>query len=164
MFKELASVLGKEQEGQQLLDQYWQRVEKLKQALGDRRHTLNVSVANANATYGISIQGEKNFSGEVLRDIGLQRPPTQRGDFFYLDDVSEEKLPLIDGDILFFMTWDTEEDLEALEELKQEPLWKQLNVVQNNQVYFVGIHWGNPDIFAINAVLDDLFKYLVNTP
>jgi iron complex transport system substrate-binding protein len=59
MFKELAAVLGKEQEGQQLLDQYWQRVEKLKQALGDRRHTLNVSVANANATYGISISSER---------------------------------------------------------------------------------------------------------
>lgn len=162
--EELAQVLGKENAAQQLLDEYWQRIEKLQQALGDRRHTLNVSIASDGAAYHPWIQGEKHFSGEVLRDVGLQRPPAQRGHFFLIDNISEEKISIIDGDVLFFVAWGTAEDLEAVEKLKQNPLWQQLNVVQRNQVYFVGVHWSNPDILAINRVVDDLFKYLVNTP
>ncbi|NEQ28399.1 MAG: iron-siderophore ABC transporter substrate-binding protein, partial [Microcoleus sp. SIO2G3] len=42
-------------------------------------------------------------------------------------------------------------------------LWQKLNVVQRNQVYFVGVHWHYSDILAINAILDDLFKYLVDS-
>ncbi|WP_235622352.1 hypothetical protein [Nostoc sp. PCC 7524] len=47
--------------------------------------------------------------------------------------------------------------------LKQNPLWSQLEVVQKNKVYLVGTHWHNSGIFAINAILDDLEKYLVNS-
>ncbi len=39
-----------------------------------------------------------------------------------------------------------------------------LNVVQNDRVCYVGIHWHNPDILASYAVIDDLFRCLVNTP
>ncbi|XQQ06916.1 MAG: iron-siderophore ABC transporter substrate-binding protein [Leptolyngbya sp. IPPAS B-1204] len=163
MFEELAQMLDKEEMSQQLIEQYWKRVEKLKQALGERRHTLQISVASTNSQE-IWAYGEKHFSGTVLSDIGLQRPSAQRGDFFYIGNISKEKISHIDGDILFFLTWDSEDDVEALEKLRQESLWQQLNVVQRNQVYFVGEHWHNPDVFAINAVLDDIEKYLVDTP
>jgi len=162
--EELAQVLDKEEVSQQLINDYWQRVEDLRQALGNRLHTLQVSVAGDTADYQIWINGEKQFSGTVLNDVGLQRPPAQRGDFFYIDNISEEKISIIDGDVLFFIAWGTAEDLEAVEKLKQNPLWQQLNAVQRNQVYFVGGHWSNADVFAINAILDDLEKYLVNTP
>jgi iron complex transport system substrate-binding protein len=163
--EELAKILGRGEEGKQLMDQYWRKIEKLKQALGDRRQTLQVSIANTSSGYGIWAYGEKHFSGTVLSDIGLQRPPAQRGDFFYIENISKEELSTIDGDVLFFVSWEREEqDRQTLEKLKQEPLWQKLNVVQRNQVYFVNSHWHHSDIFAINAILDDLFKYLVSTP
>ncbi|MBW4477595.1 MAG: iron-siderophore ABC transporter substrate-binding protein [Tolypothrix brevis GSE-NOS-MK-07-07A] len=170
MLKELATVLGKEKEGQQLIDQYWQRVKKLQQALvvgaatpkENRRKTMEVSIANTSSEYGIWSYGEKHFSGSVLKDIGLQRPKSQRGDFFYIDNISKEKISDIDGDVLFFVSWEREDDKETLEKLKQNPLWSQLEVVQKNKVYLVGAHWHSSDIFAINAILDDLEKYLVN--
>ncbi|WP_316433967.1 iron-siderophore ABC transporter substrate-binding protein [Leptolyngbya sp. NK1-12] len=160
--EELAQVLGKEKVAQQFINNYWQRIEKLQQTLGDRRYTLTISIAGADS-YDLWIQGENYLSAEVLRDVGLQRPQAQRGDFLYIN-ASEEKISMLDGDILFFVTRSTVEDLQAIEKLKQKPLWQRLNVVQRNQVYFVGVHWSNPDIFAINAVLDDLEKYLVNSP
>nr|WP_041919018.1 ABC transporter substrate-binding protein [Gloeocapsa sp. PCC 7428] len=162
MFEELATVLGKEEVSQQLIAQYWQRVEKLKQALGDRRQTLEVSIANTSSEYGIWSYGEKHFSGSILKDIGLQRPPAQRGDFFYIENISQEKISDIDGDVLFFVSWEREDDRKTLDKLKQNPLWSQLEVVQNNKVYVVGTHWHNSDIYAINAILDDLETYLVN--
>jgi iron complex transport system substrate-binding protein len=162
--EELAQILDKEEAGKQLINEYWQRVEKLKQALGDRRKTLQVSIANTSSEYGIWSYGEKHPSGSVLEDIGLQRPESQRGDFFYIENISAEKISDIDGDVLFFVSAEREDDKKTLETLKQSPLWAQLGVVQRDQVHFVGRHWHSWDILAINAILDDLEKYLVNTP
>ncbi|WP_322744015.1 ABC transporter substrate-binding protein [Nostoc edaphicum] len=60
-FEELAQILGKEEVSKQLIDKYWQRVEKLKQALGvgaaspneNRRNTIKVSIANTSSESGI---------------------------------------------------------------------------------------------------------------
>jgi iron complex transport system substrate-binding protein len=164
MFEELATVLGKEKVSKQLIDQYWQRVEKLKAALSERRNTIKVSIANTSSEHGIWSYGEKHHSGSVLQDIGLQRPKSQRGDFYYIENISKEKISDIDGDVLFFVSWEREDDKKTLNKLKQSPLWSQLKVFQKNKVYFVGMHWHSSDIFAINAILDDLEKYLVSTP
>ena len=79
----LAKLLDKEDTSQRLMNDYWQRVKSIKQALGPQREQLEVSVANSSSEYGIWAYGEKHFPGEVLNDIGLQRPSAQRGDFIY---------------------------------------------------------------------------------
>jgi iron complex transport system substrate-binding protein len=168
--EELARILGKEELSKQLIDKYWQRVEKLKQALDisagspkeNRRKTMEVSIANTSSEYGIWSYGEKHYSGSVLKDIGLQRPKSQRGGFFYIENISKEKISDIDGDVLFFVSWERKDDKKTLNKLKQSPLWSQLKVVQKNKVYLAGMHWHSNDVFAINAILDDLYKYLVN--
>jgi iron complex transport system substrate-binding protein len=163
--EELAQILDKEEVGKQLMNEYWQRIEYLQQALGDRRQNLKVSVVDAfYDSLTFTIYGEKHYSGTVLSDVGLQRPSAQQGGFFYIENISEEKISDIDGDILFLFAWELENDKEALEKFQQNPLWQQLSAVQHNQVYFVGEHWHEADVFAINAILDDLEKYLINTP
>jgi len=162
MLKDLAIVLGKTKEFNQLVDQYNQRVENLKQALGDRRHELQISVANASPQFGIWVYGEKHPVGRVLNDIGLQRPPSQRGDFYYIDNISEEVLSMIDGDVLFFLVSRKQDSQEMLDRLRKNPLWQQLKAFQNNKIYFVSEeHWHSFNYLSINAVIDDLFKYLV---
>jgi iron complex transport system substrate-binding protein len=163
-FEKLAKALGKQETAERLLNEYWQRVAKLKQALGDRGRIMKVSIANTSPEYGIWSYGEKHFSGSVLADIGLQRPDAQRGDFFYIENLSKETLLSIDGDALFFTSWGRADDKKTLEKLKRGSLWLKLKVVQNNRVYAVGGHWHNSDILAINAILDDLENYLVHTP
>jgi iron complex transport system substrate-binding protein len=159
--QELAQILGKETVSQQLIDRYSQRIEQLKQALGDRRHTLTVSaVATGEGIFWG--YGQKHHSGTILEEIGLQRPRSQMGDLFYLPNISEEMLSDIDGDVLFFTLWGNRAKT-TLDKLQRRPLWQQLNAVQRNQVYFVREHWHEPDIFAINAILDDLEKYLINS-
>jgi len=162
--EEIAYILDREEEGKQLINDYWKRVEKLKQALGDRRHHLKISIANTSSEYGIWSYGKNHPAGAILKDIELQRPEAQRGDFFYIENISIEKLSTIDGDILFFVSWEREDDQKTLERLKQNPLWAKLEVVQKNRVYLVGGHWHSSDILAIHAILDDMEKYLVNNP
>jgi iron complex transport system substrate-binding protein len=160
---ELAKVLDKEEAGNQLMKEYWQRIEKLKQALGNRRHQIQVSAVGLFPGYAYAY-GKKSPVGAILNDIGLQRPSSQRGDSYYvLEHLSEERLYDIDGDVLFFLTRGGDQDAkEVLEGLTQKPLWRQLKAVQQNQAYLVGAHWHIGDIFAMNVILDDLFKYLVN--
>ncbi|WP_268744002.1 ABC transporter substrate-binding protein [Chlorogloeopsis fritschii] len=157
--------LDKTKEADRFMDEYELRIENLKQALGDRRHQLLVSVATISSAYGIWAYGEKHPVGMVLNDIGFQRPLAQRGNFYYINNISEERLANIDGNVLFFLVHGNRRDREILEELQQRPLWRQLKAVQQNQVYFVDAgHWYSMDILAINAIIDDLFKYLVNAP
>ncbi|NJL39090.1 MAG: ABC transporter substrate-binding protein, partial [Leptolyngbyaceae cyanobacterium SM1_4_3] len=83
--------------------------------------------------------------------------------------ISRELLSQSDGDVLF--VWTAENEAEAnqkaqknLEELQHDPLWKTLDVVQKNKVYFVPSYWIGAGPIAANAVIDDLFKYLIETP
>ncbi|MDJ0591030.1 MAG: iron-siderophore ABC transporter substrate-binding protein [Pleurocapsa sp. MO_226.B13] len=163
-FKELAQILDKEETYPQLMAEYWQRIENLKQALGDRSKKLEISIAGTASGAGIWAYGEKHPVGDILNDIGLQRPPIQRGNFYYLENISEEKLSDIDGDILFLTSWGREEDREIGQKLSQKPLWQKLKVVRQKQVYVVGHYWHNAgNILAVNAILDDLEKYLLNS-
>lgn len=167
-FTELVNVLDQKEVGKRLMSKYYQRIEKLKEALGDRRHKLQVSVVGIYQDNKIVPYGERYPASTVIKDIGLQRPSGQRGDFYYTNSISEEQLSNIDADVLFFLAprqKGANESNEFLEKLQQKPLWRQLKVVQKNQVYFVDErNWGGFDILAMNAVIDDLFKYLVNTP
>ena len=159
----LAQLLDKEEVSQQLMDDYWQRVENIKEAIGPQREQLEVSVANSSSEHGIWAYGEDHFVGEVLSDIGVKRPPSQRGDFFYIENISKETLSDIDGDVLFFISWGREQDKETHQKLREDPLWQKLSVIQNDNVYFVEGYWHNSgSILAINAVLDDLERYLTN--
>jgi iron complex transport system substrate-binding protein len=141
LLEELAYILNREKNGQKLTDEYEQRIKKLQQALGDRRYNMNVSIASGTAQFGPWINGESHTSGMILNDVGLQRPLSQRGAFFYIYNISQENISVIDGDVLFYVAWGRKEDLEAVEGLGQKPLWRKLNAVQRDRVYFVGEHW-----------------------
>lgn len=163
--EELAKVLGKEDQADQLMTQYWQRIEDLKQALGNDRHQIQISVASISVEFGIWAYGEKSPVGIVLNDIELQRPPAQQGDFHAIENISLERLSDIDGDVLFFVVRSEEGTEEILQNLQQNLLWKKLKAVQQNRVYFVDSgHWHSLDILGMNAVIDDLFEYLVENP
>ncbi|HAG80698.1 MAG TPA: iron-siderophore ABC transporter substrate-binding protein [Cyanobacteria bacterium UBA12227] len=161
----IANIFGKEREKKQLINQYWQRIEKIKQALGNKRHQMQVSVITVNPPYGIFTYGKKHPTGKLLHDIGLQRPPMQTGDFFTKDKISQELLSEVDGDVIFLSYRGGKGAKESLQKLQKNPLWRQLKAVQQNRVYLVDSdNWYAFDVLAMNAVLDDLEKYLLNTP
>ncbi|MGD1927591.1 MAG: ABC transporter substrate-binding protein [Leptolyngbyaceae cyanobacterium] len=162
----LSKMLSKEDIADQLINNYQQRVDELKQTLGESRTDLFISVVTMTADFGIWAYGSKYPTSIVLDDIGVQRPPSQIGDFDYTEVISLEKLDTIDGDVLFFVNRRNEDDKNSIFEMQKSPLWQQLEVVKNNQVYPVDLdHWYiDHSILGVNAVLDDLFKYLVNSP
>ncbi|UKO96885.1 iron-siderophore ABC transporter substrate-binding protein [Nostoc sp. UHCC 0870] len=167
VFHFITQVLGKEEKAQQALNHYYQRIEELKISLGDRYQNQTVSIsggAGINTLYAFT--SKNTFSGSILSDLGLQQPETQNivTPYGVIYNISEERLELFDGDVLFFLAFG-KEGKASFERLRQRPLWKTLKAVQKGQVYPVnGYTWTGANILAADAVIDDLYKYLVNTP
>ncbi|MCC5601443.1 iron-siderophore ABC transporter substrate-binding protein [Nostoc favosum] len=174
-FSFVAKVLGREDAYQQAWNRYYQRIQELKIALGvgaaspkenryQNKKFSYVYLQTSNSSIFIS-ELKNIFAGSILNDVGLQRTKSQdvftpKGYLF----IPEEELSQIDGDVIFIGIYG-DDDEKSLKELKQKPLWKTLKAVQQNHVYLVKLSiWRESNLLAADAVIDDLYKYLVNTP
>ncbi|MBD3885232.1 iron-siderophore ABC transporter substrate-binding protein [Phormidium tenue FACHB-886] len=161
-FNFVAKVLGKTEEAKQRWAKYDQRIASLKAALGNRLQELQVSFVHV-CCGTIDIDLKNSFNGSILADAGIRRPPTQAVSIAGgITSLSEERLMDIDGDVLFVAA-DGQESAQKLIKLKYNPLWKNLRAVRKNQIYSVNYPtWRGGNPLAADAVIDDLFKYLVN--
>ncbi|MHC5778365.1 ABC transporter substrate-binding protein [Nostoc sp.] len=167
-----ARVLGKTKTAQQVMDNYYARLTQFKAKMGDRLNTTLVSVAELR-TDALWLWAKASFSGVILKDAGVARPYSQTldsqatlslggGPAAYA--LSEELLSELDGDILFLVSEDalgTRDLHPILEQLKAEPLWSKLKVVQQEKVHEVGFYWVQFGPLAANRMIDDLERYLV---
>ena len=154
-----AEALGKSQEAEALIQQYEQRVQSLRQAMGDRLKTTQVSVVNFWQD-NVRIYMKDSFSGQILQDVGLPRPAAQNKDKLW-ERVSLELIPTMDGDVLFLLLGD--HNSSKLQQFQQHPLWSQLKPVQEKKVYEVDSYlWiAGWSLTSANLILDDLSKSLV---
>ncbi|MBW4417607.1 MAG: iron-siderophore ABC transporter substrate-binding protein [Myxacorys californica WJT36-NPBG1] len=155
--KKEAEALGKTPEAEKLLQNYEQRVQTFRKSMGDRRPQISVVNFWQN---NVRIYMKQSFSGLILQDVGLPRPPAQNKDKLW-ERMSLELIPQMDGDAIFLLLGDHNES--NLTQFKQHPLWSQLKPVKENKVYEVDNYiwvagWG---MIGANHVLDDLFQHLV---
>lgn len=95
--------------------------------------------------------------------MGLLNPRFEDSDATGEILISEEILPEIDSDILFIAPL-RKDDNSFIQRLQQKPLWSKLKAVQNNQVYIVDFSvWRGLNILAAHEILNELYKYLINT-
>lgn len=159
-FDFVAEALGKTAAAEQVWAGYDQRIQDLKTALGDTYQDKAISVVRI-CCNAVASDVENSFSGSILKDAGLRRPPSQGEADGGLVFFSEEFLPELDGDIMFVILDEDEDSQEIFEQLQRKPLWNQLNAVQQEQVYVVNLAtWRGGNPLAADAVIDDLFKYL----
>ncbi len=111
----------------------------------------------------------------VLQDVGLARPAAQdigateaerRFDNPIQTSISRELLSQAGGDVIFIWTGENtpegnQQAASQLQTLQQDPLWQKLTAVQAKRVSQVPNYWIGSGPIAANAVLDDLFKYLI---
>ncbi|MEM8677691.1 MAG: iron-siderophore ABC transporter substrate-binding protein [Cyanobacteria bacterium P01_G01_bin.67] len=176
----IGDALGKSDEVKQIMADYYQRTKEFKQKMGAKTSNLvsegsdeiqEVSVVRIDSTE-ISLYTKTGLIGTVLEDVGLSRPPSQDLDFESTKalgsnsihySISREVLDKADGDAIFFVVdyWDSQIE-DSLSSLKTDPLWLTLDAVKQNKVYEIpASDWVSSGLITANAVLDDLFKYLV---
>ncbi|QBD83537.1 iron-siderophore ABC transporter substrate-binding protein [Ktedonosporobacter rubrisoli] len=156
-----AEALGKTQEANTLLQHYNQRLAELKQKMGPRLAQTHVSIVRV-LPDRIRLYMGASFIGTILRDAGLPRPPAQDQDKKFAQEVTYENIQTMDGDVIFIMNYGNSKD--KMQDLMNQPQWKQLNAVKNGKVFTVADDvWSTGiGIEAANLVIDDLFKYLVS--
>ena len=169
-----ASVFQLDDEFAEMLELYESRIAELQEALGEERAEIEVSLARPVNPF---IWLEDSPPGRILQEVGLGRPafqidPTveqsEAGLSWGYVNVSEERIDLVDGDVIFVFTfaWDDPED-ERYQELQtfmaENQLWQTLEAVQAGNVYLVGGHWIRAQShLQAHMILDDLFTYLTD--
>ncbi|MDD9269422.1 ABC transporter substrate-binding protein [Paenibacillus sp. GCM10023248] len=157
-----AEAMNKKAEGDKIIGDFENRITAFKQKAGDK---LNTKVSIVRFMPGkVRIYMKDTFSGVVLKKLGLQRPAPQDQEKF-ADDVQKERIPDMNGDILFYFTYDNDkgEGNKIEEEWLKDPLWKNLEVVQKGNVHKVSdAVWNTAGgIRAANLLLDDLEGYFL---
>ncbi|MDF5714317.1 MAG: iron-siderophore ABC transporter substrate-binding protein [Rhizonema sp. NSF051] len=175
-FMPLAKALGKTETAKRLINDYNLRLTEFKEKMGSRLQKTIVSVVRL-IPQTINPLTKGSFSGVILEDAGLTRPPSQNLDAITTQkkagnpvgyNISPEVLSQIDGDILFIVRYGFKNPVQAKiagHQLMNEPLWSKLNVVRHNKVYVVDeFYWLTGSYLSANRVLDDLFRDIASSP
>lgn len=177
VFHAFGTVLNREAIAQQVMANYDQRLQEFKRRLAEEKSSPPLVSVIRVYPEKINIYLRDSFPGTIVQDAGLPRPPSQNLSAAEAQkiannpiqmSISRELLPEADGDVMFL--WTGENTLEASQQakeklaaLKSDPLWQKLKVVKENKVYQVPSYWIGSGPMAANAVIDDLFKYLLDS-
>ena len=104
-FKLYAQALNKEDVGKEKLDAYNKRIEDLKVEFGNQTQQ-EVSMVRFMAG-DVRIYHKDSFSGVILEQLGFARPAEQDLPDFAEKGVTKERIPAMDGDIMFYFTYET---------------------------------------------------------
>ncbi|MFP7297352.1 ABC transporter substrate-binding protein [Neobacillus niacini] len=157
-FELYAKALNMEEKGKEVLDKYNTRIADLKEQLGDK---LNMKVSMVRFMAGeVRIYHKDTFSGVILGDLGFARPESQNVDDFAERNVTKERIPAMEGDILFYFTYETGDGKgsELEKEWIADPLFKNLEVAKKGEVHKVSdTIWNTAGgVLAANLMLDDI--------
>jgi len=157
-FKLIAKAVGQEEKGQEVLDEYNTRMATLTENLGDKINT-EVSMVRFMPN-DVRIYHKDSFSGVILQEIGLARPEAQDVDDFAAKGVTKERVNEMDGDVIFYFTYENEksEGQQVEDEWINDPLWNNLEAVKKGNVFEVSdTIWNTAGgVIAANMMLDDL--------
>jgi iron complex transport system substrate-binding protein len=157
-----ADALNRSEDGDRLMKAYLARTEAFKAALGPRVGQVRVSVVRFTQDR-VRAYAVGSFSGTILQDAGVARPPLQQARSTFVE-VGQELIPEMDADVLFVSRFGDTGATEA--RFRQDPLWSRLDVVKRGAIHEVGDDYWMLGIgpLAANRVLDDLFAHVAGQP
>ncbi|UKS28451.1 iron-siderophore ABC transporter substrate-binding protein [Paenibacillus sp. HWE-109] len=162
-FKIYAGALNKNEEGEKQLAAFETKVKDLQQKLGDKTNT-KVSLVRFYLEDKVRVYYQDTFAGGILKKIGLKRPAAQDKPTF-AEIIGKERIPELDGDILFYFTLEDDKGMTAKTEKawQEETLWKNLDVVKKGKAIKVndGIWNSSGGIISANLMVDELSKHLL---
>ncbi|CAM5216345.1 Iron complex transport system substrate-binding protein OS=Ureibacillus acetophenoni OX=614649 GN=SAMN05877842_106109 PE=3 SV=1 [Ureibacillus acetophenoni] len=160
-FELYAKAVNKEEEGKKVLQEFDNRVTDLQAKLGDQLQK-EVSIVRFMAG-DVRIYHKDTFSGVILDQLGFARPESQNVDDFAEKNVTKERIPAMDGDVIFYFSYETGdgEATQLEEEWVNDPLFQNLNAVKAGNIHKVSdAIWNTAGgVIAANLMLDDIEKF-----
>ncbi|NJR52462.1 MAG: ABC transporter substrate-binding protein [Leptolyngbyaceae cyanobacterium CSU_1_3] len=153
----VAKVLGQETRTEEALNQYQQRIEKIKQRLGNQLQQMEIAVLFCDSNVAWTIGNKRHLIiNSIFNDLGLNYRSFSGKEYAKL---SLETIDDYNTDILFIV--DVAERTSSF--YYQHPLFSSLKAFKNHQAYVVSQEtWYTLGILGANKILDDLEKYLVS--
>lgn len=162
-----SKAVNKEEEGQKVLSDFDNRINTLKD-----KAELDTEISVVRFMAGKTrIYYTDTFSGVIFDQIGFKRPEQQvelfadKPEDQFVREVGKEQIPEMDGDIIFYFTYETGDGsaTETETEWIEDPLWKNLSGVQAGNVHKVDdAIWNTAGgVLAANLMLDDLEEHLI---
>lgn len=131
--RDLGVALGAEGKAEEVLSAYQTRAQKLGAAIKAKAGDPTVSMVRF-LDGPTRLYAKASFSGIVLADMGLVRPPAQNVDAFTVE-IGEEEIRKADADHIFVAVFSSGK--ESAERFKRNPLWSQLAGVKAGNVHDV---------------------------
>ncbi|GGE49690.1 iron siderophore-binding protein [Pullulanibacillus camelliae] len=168
-FKLYAKAINKEDKGQDVLKQFNDKVKSIHDKLADQ-NKLNAKISLVRFMAGQArIYHKDTFAGVILKEIGLQRPASQDKNDFAALNATEEMIPQMDGDYIFYFTYapsgDNGQAQKEENNFTNNKLWKNLKGVKDGHVYKVSdAIWNTAGgVIAANQMLDELEKDMLSS-
>ncbi|NUR31959.1 MAG: iron-siderophore ABC transporter substrate-binding protein [Catenulispora sp.] len=131
-----AQALGKESEAKAAVAQYEARAAKLGEAIKAKNNGKLPTVSVVRFVAGPTrLYQKSSFSGVVLKDVGLPRPPAEDVDQLMLE-ISPEQIGKADADLVFVTTSDDPSKTKETE-VQGTSVWKDLPAVKEHRVFTV---------------------------
>ncbi|SFT01730.1 ABC transporter substrate-binding protein [Marininema halotolerans] len=160
------TAVGKKEAGEKVIADFDKRVNHIQDQLKEQgKQDTKVSVVRF-LPGQTRIYYKDSFPGVILDQVGLKRPKSQDKNEF-AQEVTKERIPDMDGDALFYFTYQetggSNEGSEVEKEWTHDALWKKLQAVKSDHAYKVDdIIWTTAGgVKAANLLLDDIEKYLI---
>lgn len=165
-FQLFAEALNKTEKAQQVMNDYSARINVFKAEMSSYLPFAISSIEiRADA---IILDTNDSFALAVIQEAGLSLSPALNRHTSQTWVLSKERLNELESDAMFLRVWggvasERQAAQTELEKLNSDPLWRQLQVVQQGKVYVVGDYFQGGGPITANLILDDLFEYLIPT-
>lgn len=160
-----ADSVGKLDEGESVLQDWEERAKHLSEKL-DKSDKLSYEVGVLRFTAG---QGRyfynNSYSGSILKELGFARPANHASDDKWTENITQERIPEMDADILFYFVLDEGdgEGTKFADEWMSTQLFQDLRASQSDSVYEVSDAYWNMTygILSADYVIEDIERIIL---
>ncbi|MCM3540356.1 ABC transporter substrate-binding protein [Priestia endophytica] len=128
-FTTIAKAMNKEEQGKKRLEEHKHTMKDLKEKLADNEKATVLPAVVRDTSF--QAHTSSSYDGQLLEQLGFKNPIDTKDAYAQMN---LEQLSKIDPDILILAN---NEGKLLTDEWKDNPLWKDLKAVKNNQVYNV---------------------------
>ncbi|WP_245835753.1 ABC transporter substrate-binding protein [Virgibacillus ndiopensis] len=154
-FQKISNAIGKEKEGQEVLEAHKKRIEEIKSEVpADEDRVVLPGVVTPDGFFAHNMD---SYTGSLLESIGLKNAIQDGSDRY--NKINLEQVVEFNPDVLFLMQAGDE---TIIDEWKQNPLWENVSAVQNNSLYTVDRNtWSRfRGLISSEAILEEAVQQL----